>query len=381
MRVADPRLSGWTTFVVTAFSCGLMVGALLSARLLSRVGHIRAFSLLSALLSLGALGMHLVPEPPMWIAARLVAGACAGGGYVVIESWLSSVAPAERRGQTLAYYLILCHLGLAFGQTLIDGTRSGLDEILAAGLYVAALLPLVWTTTTQPVLPSRQRAPLSEVVKVAPVGICAAALSGVVTGSWSHAGGVLIERVVRDDSAVGPLMSALYLGGLVLQWPVGWLADRIDRRLVLQALGFLLAALHLGFLFLLERPSWFSLGLGAVGAIIFVIYPLALAHTQDLAPQDQSAGYGSVLLLSYGGGAILGPGVLGPLAMVDPRWFFIALAVMGGILFLVGGARVAFKPRLDIAQQVPFRPLLAPMAAPGQELDPRIEEEQLTFPF
>ena len=337
--------------------------------------------MLSALLALGSLSMYVVPVPLTWVVARLVAGACAGGGYVVIESWLASVAPPARRGQTLAYYLSLCHLGLAFGQTLIGGARAGTDEIYAAGLYVAALLPLAWTTNAQPVLPSSQRAPFMEVVRTAPVGISAAGLAGIVTGSWSHAGGVLIERVIHDASAVGPLMSALYLGGLVLQWPIGWLADRVDRRLVLQGLGLLLAALHVGFLFLLKQPSWFALALSAVGAVIFVIYPLALAHTQDLAPSDSTAGYGSVLLLAYGGGAILGPGVLGPLATINPRWFFIALAGAGGVLFLVGGVRVAFKPRLDIDQPVRFRPVLSPMAAPHQELDPRTDAEQLSLPF
>ncbi len=103
-------------------------------------------------------------------------------------------------------------------------------------------------------------------------------------------------------------MSLTVMGGLLLQWPVGLVSDRLDRSLVLPGLGIILAGVSLAIL----MTSGYSLGilLGTTtifGGIIFSIYPVAVARAHDIFEAQDVVKVSSVLLLCYGIGAMFGP--------------------------------------------------------------------------
>ena len=72
-----------------------------------------------------------------------------------------------------------------------------------------------------------------------PVG---AATAGVVNGAFWGMAPVFGQRLALGDAGIALLMSATIFGGVALQWPIGHLSDRFDRRSVLIAISFATAA-------------------------------------------------------------------------------------------------------------------------------------------
>ena len=123
--------------------------------------------------------------------------------------------------------------------------------------------------------------------------------------------------------------SALYVGGLVLQYPVGYLSDRMDRRKIMLWLS-VIAALVLAIATIFALPFWAHLIVAAIlGGITYPMYSLLIAYTNDFLSKDQMAAASAGLIFLNGFGAIFGPLVTGWLmGVVGTRGFFLFMFVL-----------------------------------------------------
>jgi MFS family permease len=96
--------AGWIGAAGAAYYLGLLVGSFGVVTMLGRVGQVRTYTALTALTAAAILTMALTDQASAWLLARLAMGACMGGTYVVIESWLTSAAPEGSRGGVLGLY-------------------------------------------------------------------------------------------------------------------------------------------------------------------------------------------------------------------------------------------------------------------------------------
>ena len=331
--------------VVTGFPLGFLAGCALARGPVARLGAVRAFALLGGLMALATLGYGLVHDPLAWTAFRAVNGFGAAVLYTITESWLNARTPPAARGVVLAVYMISDKLTYATGQMLI-GTQDSAGPALffmAAAFHAACLLPVWLAPGESPLAGRAEPLALRALLAISPLGVAATFASGLANMAAVGLGPVW---AAANGMAVGDIpgfMSAMMLGGLAAQWPVGWLSDRFDRRRVVLgvtvAAALLAAALGLGG----QAPHWAQLALSALfGAAAFTIYPVAVAHANDHAGRAQAVALSRGMLLSWAVGSVAGPPLASALMeFAGPGGLFVHVVLANVGLALFVAARIA----------------------------------------
>jgi len=301
----------------SAYFFGFLLGCVLGPYLVRRVGHIRTFAALAATASAAPLVHAVILEPFTWSLLRMVTGFCFAGLYMVIESWLNERATSKTRGGVLAAYNIVNLTALMGGQVIIAFMNPGQFAVFAVAsiLLSIALVPVSLTTSTQPAPIESVKLDIERLWQVSPVGIASALAVGLANGSFWTLGPVFAAGHGFDVPGTAVYMSAVILGGAVLQWPLGRLSDRMDRRFVISG-GFFTAGLAGLFLFFASsgllgtvfaaHPA-ILVGGFLFGAFAMPTYAVAVAHLNDRLDEHEFVTAASGLLLIYGIGAMVGP--------------------------------------------------------------------------
>lgn len=340
LRLASGSASG---FVTACYFVGFGLGAFLGPLLIGRVGHIRAFGGLLGIVIFAVLALALIDTLWFWGLIRLVHGASIAAVAIVVEAWLVSASGPEARGRVLAVYTLAVYGGIGIGPlflTFLQDTLWQPFSVAAIILCVAAVPVLFWRTDAPPI-PTRTPASWRRITSVSPVSLATASAAGFSGGAFTALGPIYAVSLGLDMSGVALLMSVPVIVGLILQWPVGALSDRYERRRVMSGATLVCAS------FALTLIWGQSLGLAAVycllagfQGILYALYPLALAHANDrVGTPTDTADIGGGLLLCYGIGAAAGPAVAGTVAFaVGPESGFLvatgALALTGFYILL-----------------------------------------------
>lgn len=347
-----------------AYYAGFLVGTYAMPRLVQRVGHIRGFAFGTACAAMVALLHALAGWPWLWLLLRFVGGIVMVGLYTIIESWLNARASAKQRGTVFAIYMTVNSGALAFAQPLllIDGAPFVLFTVVAL-LALAAALPVVLTHQPQPDIQKTPRLALKRVYEVAPTAAVAALLSGLALGAFFGLAPVYARRLGFDTAQISAYMAFGILGGALLQWPIGFASDRVDRRLMLALVGLAAFGLALAVAEVGDQPG---LAVGLIFAycgMAFAIYPMAVTHLVDYLEPRELLGASSSVYLLYGAGSAIGPLAAGFAmerlgAHLLPYWF----ALNGALLALYAGYRYYAYNR-ELVEANNFRPLPRTTAA------------------
>lgn len=352
-----------TGLLMSAFYVGFLVGSLVAPRSVERVGHIRVFGALASLASAAALLYSLLVAPVAWAFLRFVSGVCFAGLYIVAESWLNDRASNENRGQLLSVYMLVTYAGIAAGQLLLNVAHpSGyVLFILTSVLISLALVPLLLSAGEAPGFARPDPITLRELFRVSPLGVIATALSGMSAAMLFSMGPVYGQAIGLSVRDISFFMTAAVVGCLVLQWPVGRLSDRFDRRRVLTGVTFLAALVAvLAIPAAVVSREMLLVAMACFGGLALPMYALAIAHSNDfLEPQAMVAASGGLVLAS-GIGAVLGP--ISAAALMDRLgaagfwWSLAAIHILVGMFALYRMLRRAARP---VADQGEFHPLSA----------------------
>ncbi len=356
--------------VMAAYFGGLTVGSLQTFRIVTRVGHIRAFAAFTAIVTASTLAYPIHLDPIPWAVLRFVQGFCMAGLFVCIESWLNDSATPQNRGALLASYMSCMYLAQSGGQFLLgvpDETGFLLFMMMGVVLSLAAV-PVAMTRMAPPILPDIASLSFRRLYEASPLGIFGCISSGLIIGAVYALAPVYASGIGFDLSQTALFMSAIIFGGVILQWPVGRLSDLIDRRLVI--VGVIVAG-ALTSVAMIAAPAGGQIALlilGAVfGGIAFVLYPLCVAHTNDHLERNERISASGGLILTYSAGATIGPLLAaGVMNFAGPPGLFLFTAVIG--FLSVGFAVWRLKARAPVPadQQGRFQtlPRTTPVAAP-----------------
>nr|NMG00556.1 MFS transporter [Aromatoleum toluolicum] len=297
----------------SGYFAGYLVGTLLARPFIERVGHIRAFAFFATGIAGVALLHGLIVSPVVWVALRVLAGAAIVALYMLIESWLNDQTPAALRGRIFAIYMVVNQVSLAAAQQILRLDSADTLALFAmSALFVCfAVMPVTATRMTQPSVHRGASFSVLRIMRGTPVAAAGAIMTGMSLGAFSSMGPVYASRAGYGDTWIALFMSASILGGALLQWPLGVLSDRGDRRKVLAVTASLAA---------LSAAPLLVPGLGQDAAIVaialfggfgFAIYPMAVAHLVDHLSPEQVVGGSSAVLLLHGIGAAIGPLAVG----------------------------------------------------------------------
>ena len=321
--------------VTSGYYVGFLSGAQYTPTLIRRVGHVRVFAALGSFMSAGLIAFPLLTDPWSWTFIRILLGFCMSGIYVAAESWLNEASTNETRGKVLSAYMIAQTLGIIGAQyllTLGDAATSILF-ICASILVSISFAPILLTAAPAPKTEITRPMSLKKLFFSSPLGTVGIFLLGAVYATQSGMGAVFGTQIGMTASQVALFVAMLFGGALLLQYPIGWLSDRVDRR------GLIFGASAIGAAFCaagwLSGDSLWPLMASAfiAGGMTTPLYALFLAYTNDfLAAEDMPAASGG-LVFTFGLGAILGPLATGwAMESMSPYAFWLVLSgTFGGI--------------------------------------------------
>ncbi len=372
-------MEGFSTFelsiVMSAYFLGFLGGSRLAPEMIRKVGHVRVFSALGSLISAVLILYPMLLDWVSWSAMRVVIGFCFSGIYVTAESWLNNTATNETRGQALSAYMIVQMLGIIASQGLLaigDPTGYGLF-IIPSVLVSLAFMPLLLADTPAPTFDAITPMSFRRIFATSPLGCVGMLLTGGVYAGMFGMASVWGAKEALTIGQIAAFGAALYIGGLVLQYPVGWLSDRMDRRALILWVSALGAVVML-VATLVELPFAAVLVVALLlGGTINPLYSLLIAHTNDFLSKEEMPSASARLIFLNGFGAIFGPLASGWLmSLIGAPGYFLFLCMLFALLAAYAGWRMSQRSApVDHAAYSGLTPTASSLAVEAVLSDPR----------
>ncbi len=370
--------------VTSGYFMGFLSGARLTPLLIGRVGHVRVFAALGSFMSAGLIAFPLLAEPWAWTALRLLVGFCMSGIYVAAESWLNDASTNQTRGKTLAAYMIAQTLGIIGAQALLTlGDAAGASLFIGASILVSiSFAPILLSVTPVPATRMARPMSLRQLFAGSPLGTIGIFLLGGVYATQSGMAAVFGTQIGMSADSIALFVATLFGGALVLQYPVGWVSDRVDRRKVIFGSACIGAGFcALGFLAGSELVALLAAAFFA-GGVTTPLYALILAHTNDFLPAEDMPAASGGLVFTFGLGAIVGPlAAGGAMERLGPAGFWITLGATFGAIALYALYRMTRRASVPVDQTESYLgvvPTASPVAveAAGAWATENAEEER-----
>ena len=306
--LAHENLPTWQVGMVSsAFFTGNLLGTLVTGSLIKRFGFNRSYYLASLLFAVGCAGLGLMVGFWSWMVWRFIAGVGCAMIWVVVESALMCSGTSRNRGRLLAAYMMVYYVGTVLGQLMVSKLPTDLMSVLpwVTGMVLAAILPLLFTRIVNQKSEHQEATHIWPMLRLrqARLGVNGCIISGIVLGSLYGLMPLYLNHQGVSDAGIGFWMAVMVSAGIVGQWPIGRLADRFGRLLVLRVQVFVVI---MGCFAMLSNAAM-APALFILGAAGFTLYPVAMAWACEKVEHHQLVAMNQALLLSYTIGSLLGP--------------------------------------------------------------------------
>ncbi|ANK81480.1 MAG: hypothetical protein TEF_12250 [Rhizobiales bacterium NRL2] len=357
--------------VMSGYFMGFLAGSLYAPRVVKRVGHIRVFAALASLASAAILVHSIFIDPWVWGAMRVVTGFCYAGLYIVCESWLNDMSDNQNRGRLLAIYMVVQMGAMSGGQFLLglsDPSGANLFMLIAV-LVSLAVLPLCLSATRAPDISAPEAMSFRELFQASPLGTIGIFMSGIANGALFGFGAIYAQRAGLTVGEISTFVAAIFLGGMLLQFPIGRFSDIFDRRIVIMAATLAASVAAASALFVPtpapldpmgpvteERLVWPILALAVlIGGLSMPHYSLFTAHVNDRVPTAKMISASSGLVFLNGAGAILGPNIAAAfMGALGPVGFFVTIAVVHAAIGMLTFFRISRRAAPTPDEQADF---------------------------
>jgi MFS family permease len=223
-----------------------------------------------------------------------------------------------------------------------------------------SLIPVALGDRSKPVAPETVKFDLRAIWTISPLACTGCIAIGMTNSAFRFVGPLYAQDIGLTLASVDTFISLGVIGGALLQYPLGMLSDRYDRRWVLVAatLGAVFSGLFLS-LFADGNVSLVYVGIFLFGAFSLPLYSLSAAHANDRASKDQFVLLAAGLMFFYGIGATLGPPISSlMLGWYGPKSLFAFTSIVHGVLVVATLWRMLARESVPDERRGPFRMLL-----------------------
>ena len=339
---------------------GFLVGCLGSPLLVKRVGHARAYCVTAALSIIAILLHPVLPYFWAWCVFRVMTGIAIATSYTAVESWLNAKLANKNRGRFFGVYRIIDMTGALVAQAMIIVLVPAyfLSYTMLAILVCLSLMPLGLTKTVQPVMPETQKIDVLFAFRISPLAALGVLTVGATGSALRMIGPLFAYQLNFTPTQIGLFLSLPLIAGMIIQLPIGYLAERATPRQLIGGLSGITILISIAFT-IIEAET--VLGIKTIFILVFIfglttmpLYSLSAIHANNQTKEQDMTMLSASLIFLFGIGAIISPVIasyiiehFGPLSMFT---YFAAMHV-----FLLGytGYRALIRPL-----NVPLRPYI-----------------------
>ena len=384
-----------TGILMSGYFIGYFTAANVVPKLVGKVGHIRVFAAFASVASLSILIHAIFVNPYIWAIGRFLTGFSMLSIFVVVESWLNDRATNRTRGKVLSIYMVITFSCLALGVLLLNFNNPKEYEpfILVSLLLSMALIPILLTKRKPPTFKKISAIKIQELYKTSPLGTVSMLCTGFLHPAIFTMGAVYGALMNFSILEISLYLSLITISGALFQWPIGYLSDRYDRRIVIiitsllgsifSILCFFSVSVSPDFINLssdwkiilqhiANHRLWFYIFISLYAGMCLPLFSLNLAYVNDFLPKEKFVSAGAGLQLIFGISAMTAPFLCSFfIKEIGPNGFFIFLFLFQTIIVLFGFYRMVRRSTDEIPENDnTFTPLPRNITPVGIQLDP-----------
>ncbi len=362
MRAA---LEGFATpdigLMMSSYFLGFLVGSWATPFMVGRVGHIRVFGALASAASAVILVQAVYVNIPLWSVLRFISGFCFAGLFVVVESWLNNQASNAVRGKVFSVYMVVQMTGAMVGQLMLNvaDPRSMKLFLTVSVIISLSLIPILLTAISGPAFDRPQPFGIRRLINASPLGSLGVFLIGVSNSALFSLGPAFGATSGMSAADISYFLSAVLAGAIILQWPVGLLSDRFDRRIIIILAAAL--ACTAGFLTLKAlsvSTSMFILVISVYGGLAVPLYGLCVSQVNDHLRPEEMVGASSGLIILSGFGSVIGPQIGSRMMdLFNPSALLWLTASVPGTIAVFGLLRTFTSAPAPMETKTNYRPI------------------------
>ncbi len=337
-------------YVVAAAPVGLIVMGPFIGHLVNRLGLLGTMLLGGSIVVCSLLIMPSIFGALPWVITRFVAGLGVATIWILSETWVNALVSDEERGRAIAGFMITMTIGFGMGPPAVNyiGVENWTAFYLAAGVLAVALMPLALARNVAPQLPKPEGWSFGTAVRAAPGLMIIALFAGVTDATQISFYPVYAVREGFTTETALYMLTAIVIGSLVVQFPLGFIADKIGRNALLWSLlvltvisgGLIPFSLHNTYAIWPLLVLW--------GGVAFGLYTLCIIILGDRFDAATLAGANAALVTMYEIGGVCGPVLVGhAIDQLGPDGMPIVLVLSGVPVVLYYGYRRISKMKKE----------------------------------
>lgn len=220
-------------------SLGVLLVAPFATTIVRLLGASPAMVLGLLLTAVSALAMAFLEDLWIWMLLRFLIGAGVAIHWVVSETWMNAIVSERRRGLVMSIYITSIASGFALGPIILTlvGTDGALPFVVIAAVTALTALPMALIHKLTPPLALETRGSVIRLAREAPTIFAAVLAVGLVDAAFFTFLPIYGLRIGMPSDTAITLLTAVFAGNVALQIPIGWIADRVNRRAMLLVLG------------------------------------------------------------------------------------------------------------------------------------------------
>ena len=382
-----------TGALMSGYFIGYFVGANFVPNLVGKVGHIRVFAAFASTASLSILLHSVIVDPYVWIFGRFITGFSIISIFVVVESWLNDRATNRTRGKVLSIYMIITFVGIGLGTLLLNFNNPTNYEpfILVSLLLSIALVPILLTKRKPPTFKKISRIKIKELYKISPLGTFSMFCVGFIHPAIFTMGAVYGALMNFSILEISLYLFLITFSGAIFQWPIGYLSDRFDRRIILiitalfgsilTILCFFSVSISPDFINLssdwknilqhiLNHRFLFYIFISLYAGMSLPLFSLNLAYVNDRLPKEKFVSAGAGMQIIFGISAMIAPFICSFfMKHLGPNGIFVFLFIFQTLIGVFGIYRMTRRSAEENPDNT-FTPMPRNITPLGMELDP-----------
>ena len=349
------------SIVMSCYFVGFLGGSRMAPGMIRRVGHVRVFAALASLISAVMILYPTFPNVVLWSLGRVLIGFCFSAVYVTAESWLNNAADNSNRGQALSLYMIVQTFGIVIAQALllIPDSSGFILFVIPSILVSVAITPILLSISPTPAFDTTKPMSLRQLAEFSPLGCVGMFLLGGIFAAQFGMASVYGAEAGLSVAQISLYVAMFFLGAVILQYPIGWISDRMDRRALIVIVAGIGAGGSILGMMLGQNYTVLLVSAFVMGGMSNPLYSLLIAHTNDFLEHDDMAAASGGMVFINGLGAILGPILTGWImgTALGPPGFYLFTAVLFVLLVLYAAYRSTQRATIAVEDTGEFVPI------------------------